>query len=97
MLNDQQLEPTEMHPGRNGGTLRTGNPGNRGNPNGRTPRILVKERAGRVLRLLLIDLEALRLARAGRLTPASRACVARFRPVSCSLDGPSTLVAARLA
>jgi hypothetical protein len=67
MSDDQLLEPTETHLGRNGGSLRMGNPGNRGNPSGRTPRILVKERAGRVLRLLLIDLEErLQAARAGR-------------------------------
>jgi hypothetical protein len=54
---EPELEPTEMRPGNDGGRLRTGNPGNRGNPNGRTPRISVKERAGRALRTLLIDLE----------------------------------------
>ncbi len=36
MFDSQQVEPSETHPGRNGGLLRTGNPGNRGNPNGRT-------------------------------------------------------------
>ena len=50
-------EPVEMRPQSHGGELRSGNPGNAGNPNGRTPRIPVKERAGRALRALLIDLE----------------------------------------
>lgn len=57
MSDDQQLEPIEMRPGRNGGTLRTGNPGNRGNPNGRTGSIPTKERAGRVLQKILAKLE----------------------------------------
>jgi hypothetical protein len=54
---EPDLEPTETHLNAQGGSLRIGNPGNRGNPNGRTPRIPVKERAGRALRLLLADLE----------------------------------------
>jgi hypothetical protein len=59
VTDNSELEPTGMHPGRNGGLLRTGNPGNRGNPNGRTPRnhIPTKQRAGRALRRLLVDLE----------------------------------------
>jgi len=57
MSDDRQLESTETHPGRNGGTLRTGNPGNRGNPNGRTGSIPTKESAGRVLRKILAKLE----------------------------------------
>ena len=46
-----------MRPGRNGGTLRTGNPGNRGNPNGRRGLLPLRIRAGRALGRLLADLE----------------------------------------
>ena len=46
-----------MRPGRNGGTLRTGNPGNRGNPNGRRGSLPLRIRAGRALGRLLADLE----------------------------------------
>jgi hypothetical protein len=67
MSDDQELGPTEMRPGRNGGTLRTGNPGNRGNPNGRTGSIPTKERAGRVVRAILVDLEErMQAAKEGR-------------------------------
>lgn len=56
---EPEIETPEMRPQPHGGALRTGNPGNHGNPDGRPPIYRpTKDRAGRVLREALQEAEA---------------------------------------